>query len=84
MPLHYPEVSLTEGTEPIIHKQKKLISNYNSTMKIQEQEESNDTSFMDQASSNSSFSIAIGKEEFENSFDIGEEKLSQISLNRNF
>ena len=78
LPLHYPEVSLTVGTESIIHKQKKLIPNCNSTMKIQEQEESDDTSYMDQTSSNSSFSIAIGKEEFESSFDIGEEKLPQI------
>ena len=77
LPLHYPEVSLTEGTEPILHKQKKLKPSYNSTMKIQ-QEESNYTTFMDQTSSNSSFSIAIGKEEFESSFDIGEEKLPQI------
>ena len=38
---------------------------------------------MDQTSSNSSFSIAIGKEEFENSFAIGEEKLPQIqNLNK--
>ena len=71
------------GTESIIHKPKPLIPNCNSTMKIQEQEESNDTTFMDQTSSNSSFSIAIGKEEFENSFAIGEEKLPQIqNLNK--
>ena len=83
LPLHYPEVSLTEGTEPFFHKQKKPIPNCKSTMKIQEQEESNDTTFMDQTSSNSSFSIAIGKEEFENSFAIGEEKLPQIqNLNK--
>ena len=51
-------------------------------MKIQ-QEESNVTKFMDQTSSNSNFSVAIGKEEFENSFAIGEEKLPQIqNLNK--
>ena len=78
LPLHYPEVSLTVGSEAIINKQKKIIPNYNSTVKTQEQEESNDTTFMNQTSSNSSFSIAIGKEEFENSFVIDEEKLPQI------
>ena len=77
LPLHYPEVFLTEGTEAIFHKQKKPKPSCNSTMKMQ-QEESNDTTFLDQTSSNSSFSIAIGKEEFENSFSIGEEKLPQI------
>jgi hypothetical protein len=77
------DVSLAVGTEPIIHKQKKLIPNCNPSMKMQEQNESNDTTSMDQTSSKSSFSIAIGKEEFENSFAIGEEKLPQIqNLNK--
>ena len=60
LPLHYPEVFLTEGTEAIFHKQKKPKPSCNSTMKMQ-QEESNDTTFLDQTSSNSSFSIAIGR-----------------------